>query len=45
MLMGSHPLGTGRLAIGASAYPPSADTWETRSQLMVDVLGLVEKYE
>uniref|UniRef100_A0AAV1VLI0 Chromo domain-containing protein n=1 Tax=Peronospora matthiolae TaxID=2874970 RepID=A0AAV1VLI0_9STRA len=26
-------------------YPPSWDTWEPRSQLMVDVLGLVEQYD
>uniref|UniRef100_A0AAV1V045 Chromo domain-containing protein n=1 Tax=Peronospora matthiolae TaxID=2874970 RepID=A0AAV1V045_9STRA len=26
-------------------YPPSWDTWEPRSQLMIDVLGLVEHYD
>ena len=26
-------------------YPPSADSWEPRSQLLVDVLGLVEQYD
>ena len=26
-------------------YPPSADTWEPRSQLMVEVLCLVEQYD
>uniref|UniRef100_A0AAV1TX21 Chromo domain-containing protein n=1 Tax=Peronospora matthiolae TaxID=2874970 RepID=A0AAV1TX21_9STRA len=26
-------------------YPPSWDTWEPRSQLMIDVLGLVEQYD
>uniref|UniRef100_A0AAV1VI17 Chromo domain-containing protein n=1 Tax=Peronospora matthiolae TaxID=2874970 RepID=A0AAV1VI17_9STRA len=26
-------------------YPPSWDSWELRSQLMVDVLGLVEQYD
>uniref|UniRef100_A0AAV1T2C2 Integrase catalytic domain-containing protein n=1 Tax=Peronospora matthiolae TaxID=2874970 RepID=A0AAV1T2C2_9STRA len=26
-------------------YPPSWDTWEPRSQLMVDVMGLVEQYD
>uniref|UniRef100_A0AAV1UII4 Integrase catalytic domain-containing protein n=1 Tax=Peronospora matthiolae TaxID=2874970 RepID=A0AAV1UII4_9STRA len=26
-------------------YPPSWDTWEPRSQLMDDVLGLVEQYD
>uniref|UniRef100_A0AAV1VLG5 Chromo domain-containing protein n=1 Tax=Peronospora matthiolae TaxID=2874970 RepID=A0AAV1VLG5_9STRA len=26
-------------------YPPSWDSWEPRSQLMIDVLGLVEQYD
>uniref|UniRef100_A0AAV1TI91 Chromo domain-containing protein n=1 Tax=Peronospora matthiolae TaxID=2874970 RepID=A0AAV1TI91_9STRA len=26
-------------------YPPYWDTWEPRSQLMIDVLGLVEQYD
>uniref|UniRef100_A0AAV1U769 Chromo domain-containing protein n=1 Tax=Peronospora matthiolae TaxID=2874970 RepID=A0AAV1U769_9STRA len=26
-------------------FPPSWDSWEPRSQLMADVLGLVEKYD
>ena len=26
-------------------YPPSAGTWEPRSQLLVDVLGLVDQYD
>uniref|UniRef100_A0AAV1V9B2 Chromo domain-containing protein n=1 Tax=Peronospora matthiolae TaxID=2874970 RepID=A0AAV1V9B2_9STRA len=26
-------------------YPPSWGTWERRSQLMIDVLGLVEQYD
>ena len=26
-------------------YPPSADSWEPRAQLMADVLGLVEQYD
>uniref|UniRef100_M4BFS8 Chromo domain-containing protein n=1 Tax=Hyaloperonospora arabidopsidis (strain Emoy2) TaxID=559515 RepID=M4BFS8_HYAAE len=26
-------------------YPPSADSWEPRSQLLIDVLGLVEQYD
>uniref|UniRef100_A0AAV1TE87 Uncharacterized protein n=1 Tax=Peronospora matthiolae TaxID=2874970 RepID=A0AAV1TE87_9STRA len=29
----------------ARVYPPSWDSWEPRSQLMVDVLGLVEQYD
>ena len=26
-------------------YPPSVDSWDPRSQLLVDVLGLVEQYD
>ena len=28
-----------------SGYPPYADSWEPRSQLLVDILGLVEQYD
>uniref|UniRef100_A0AAV1T1W5 Chromo domain-containing protein n=1 Tax=Peronospora matthiolae TaxID=2874970 RepID=A0AAV1T1W5_9STRA len=28
-----------------SVYPPAWDSWESRAQLIIDVLGLIEQYE